>query len=200
MADLYFWTSKIAWFFLEPLHAIIAMTGLTWIGYRRLGYLGKRFAISLLSIGWLGLGTLPVWHALLAPWETRIPRPDPMPASIAGIIVLGGAIEPGSIHALHGAVALNGAAERMTETLTLMHRYPKVPVVFSGYSGQLGPTGASEAQMAVLFFAESWGSAERILLEDASRNTLENARFTEALVGGRATAPWLLVTSAFPWS
>ena len=39
---------------------------------------------------------------------------------------------------------------------------------------------------------------ERITLEDKSRNTVENARFTKALVHPKPGERWLLVTSALP--
>ncbi|MAW24907.1 MAG: hypothetical protein CMQ84_02800 [Gammaproteobacteria bacterium] len=41
------------------------------------------------------------------------------------------------------------------------------------------------------------GSTERILLENRSRNTIENARYTKELTTFAETGPWLLVTSAF---
>jgi uncharacterized SAM-binding protein YcdF (DUF218 family) len=47
------------------------------------------------------------------------------------------------------------------------------------------------------FFKETIGSTERILLENRSRNTIENARYTKELTTFTETGPWLLVTSAF---
>ena len=56
--------------------------------------------------------------------------------------------------------------------------------------------GVSEASLAARLF-ESFGIAkERITLEDQSRDTLENARFTKALVQPKSGERWLLVTSA----
>jgi uncharacterized SAM-binding protein YcdF (DUF218 family) len=41
------------------------------------------------------------------------------------------------------------------------------------------------------------GSTERIILENQSRNTFENALYTKDLIGFAGDKPWLLVTSAF---
>ena len=197
LADLYFWASKTLGFFLEPLHALALLTLVISV---ITSYLRRLWQLSMtlgLLLCWGLLGALPLWHALLGNWEQQIPPPSSLPTEIAGIIILGGAIEPGGIHERSGRVGLNSAAERMTEVLPLMRHYPNVPVVFSGDSGELRPSGASEADQALQFFAEAWGSTARIVLENQSRNTLENARYTNALIGDRSTAPWLLVTSAF---
>ena len=93
-------------------------------------------------------------------------------------------------------VALNEAAERMTAMAELARRYPQARIVFSGGSGRLIFDGVSEASLAARLF-ESFGIAkERITLEDKSRDTLENARFTKELVQPKPGERWLLVTSA----
>ena len=93
-------------------------------------------------------------------------------------------------------VALNEAAERMTAMAELARRYPQARIVFSGGSGRLILEGVSEASLAARLF-ESFGIAkERITLEDKSRDTLENARFTKELVQPKPGERWLLVTSA----
>lgn len=197
MADLYFWASKLIGFFLEPLHALGLLTAIIMVTHNHWRPLTRRLGMLCLLASWGLLGALPLWHTLLGTLEQQQGRPTTLPEHIGGIIVLGGALEPGGIHQRHGVVALNSAAERMTEALTLMRIYPNVPVVFSGYSGELRPRGASEAHLALQFFDETWGSTHRILLEDQSRNTLENARYTEALIAHLSPHPWLLVTSAF---
>ena len=197
MADLYFWASKLIGFFLEPLHALGLLTALTLVTLSRWRPRARQIGVLCLLVSWGLLGALPLWHTLLGTLEQQKVRPTTLPDQIAGIIVLGGALDSGGIHQQHGVVALNSAAERMTEALTLMRIYPNVPVVFSGYSGELRPRGASEAHLALQFFDETWGSTDRIILEDQSRNTVENARYTEALIADMSPHPWLLVTSAF---
>jgi uncharacterized SAM-binding protein YcdF (DUF218 family) len=57
--------------------------------------------------------------------------------------------------------------------------------------------GGNEAEYAVELL-ESFGIARnRILLEDKSRNTIENAAFSKALAAPKPGERWLLVTSGY---
>ena len=82
----------------------------------------------------------------------------------------------------HNHVSLNDAGERMTETVRLMRQYPTVPIIFSRFSGRLVRGTLSESDVALRFFNETVGSTERIILENQSRNTFENALFTKELI------------------
>jgi len=193
MDDLYFIASKIAWFFLEPLHVlaifILALALTRWMGSRITGVLS---AVTLTCT--LLLGTTPIWNSLLYEQETaHVPQ---TPERIEGIIILGGSINE-LVTEAHDQVSLNGAAERLTEALRLMRRYPEIPVVFSGFSGRFVRGALSESDVALRFFDEALGSTDRILLENQSRNTFENALYTKDLIGFAGNKPWLLVTSAF---
>ena len=116
-----------------------------------------------------------------------MPRAARRPASSA----LGGALDT-VVSPARGEVALNEAAERMTAIAELARRFPQARIVFSGGSGRADLRRRDpEAELAARLF-ESFGIAkERITLEDKSRDTLENARFTKELVqaeAGRALA------------
>jgi uncharacterized SAM-binding protein YcdF (DUF218 family) len=80
-----------------------------------------------------------------------------------------------------------------------MRLYPNTPVIFTGFSGRLIRGTLSESDVALRFFQETTGSTDRILLENRSRNTLENALYTKELTSFAegTSGPWLLVTSAF---
>ena len=85
----------------------------------------------------------------------------------------------------------------MTAIAELARRYPNARVVFTGGSGRLVYGGTtSEAELAARLF-ESFGIAKaRVMLENKSRDTDENARFTKELVQPKPGERWLLVTSA----
>src|SRR5438309_3442724 len=84
----------------------------------------------------------------------------------------------------------------MTAIAELARRFPDARIVFSGGSGRIIYAGVSEASLAARLF-ESFGIAkERIALEDKSRDTDENGRFTKELVQPKPGERWLLVTSA----
>ncbi len=191
MSDFYFIASKLVGFFLDPLHILAVLVGLAalcnWLGRLR------TLANTMLILWTALLGVTPLWNSLLFDLETQIKRAAP--DQISGIILLGGAIDELTTEA-HDDVTLNSAAERMTATLGLMRLYPDAPVIFTGFSGRLVRGKLSESDVALRFFKETIGSTERILLENRSRNTIENARYTKELTTFTETGPWLLVTSA----
>ena len=192
MSDFYFIASKLIGFFLDPLHILGVFVGLAtlcnWLGRLR------ALANTMLLLWTVLLGMTPLWNSLLFDLVTKIKRAAP--DQISGIIFLGGAIDELTTEA-HDDVTLGNAAERMTATLGLMRLYPNAPVIFTGFSGRLVRGKLSESDVALRFFKEIIGSTERILLENRSRNTIENARYTKKLTTFAETGPWLLVTSAF---
>ena len=119
------------------------------------------------------------------------------PASAAGIIVLGGAIE-GRSELGDSAPHLNESGERMIETVRLAGRYPSLPIVFTGGSDAFfGRSGSeSEAELARQFFERFNIKPPRLMLEDRSRNTRENAVEAAKLLQPKAGQKWILVTSA----
>jgi uncharacterized SAM-binding protein YcdF (DUF218 family) len=92
---------------------------------------------------------------------------------------------------------VRSAPDRIIAAAALAHRYPNARLVFSGGSANLISSDAREADYAGAIF-ESLGIAKsRLIMERASRNTLENAEFSKALVAPKPGERWLLVTSAF---
>jgi uncharacterized SAM-binding protein YcdF (DUF218 family) len=79
----------------------------------------------------------------------------------------------------------------------LARRYPNARIVFSGGNANLvSSDAAKEADFAMPVF-ESFGFAkDRLIMERRSRNTYENAKFSNALVSPKSGEQWLLVTSA----
>lgn len=113
----------------------------------------------------------------------------------AGIVVLGGALEPPSVWQAHpGSIALNNAAERMTTAVALTRQYPGLKVLFSG---GLNSEKMSEADRARIVFSSLGVPPDRIAYEAKSRTTYENAVFTAALPNVDIHRPWLLLTSAY---
>lgn len=193
---MFFYGAKIFWFLVQPLNLalFLLLTGLALrlVSFRRLGGLFAWTAALVLFVGvWSSLGVV-----ALQPLEDRYKRPDPAPATIAGIIVLGGGME-GQINLARGGYELNRAADRYVEAAALAHRYPEARLVVSGGSGALVLEGEGDADTASRLFAALGIPGERLVLENRSRDTYENALFTRELVTPRAGETWLLVTSAF---
>lgn len=186
--------SKLIWHVLRPsmLPLLLSYGGLGLIWRRRLVW-GNRLLIGGLGCYALIL-LLPVDSLLLLPLEDRYPRP-PEPLHIDGIIELSGAIEP-RLSADRGIVSLDGAAERMTETVALALRHPEARVVFTGANSDIIAGGPTEAAWARTFFLQQGVDPARVTTESASRNTYENGLNTWKMIQPRPQECWVLVTSA----
>jgi uncharacterized SAM-binding protein YcdF (DUF218 family) len=193
---MFFVLAKILGFFAQPSNILISLgvLGIVLMA-TRFARTGRRLAVIALILIAIG-GLSPLGNAVILPLEERFPPFDAAPGAPAGIICLGGALDT-VVSPARGEVALNEAAERMTAVAELARRYPQARVVFTGGSGRLVYGGSTtEAELAARLF-ESFGIArDRILLEDQSRDTVENARFTRDLIEPKPGERWVLVTSA----
>jgi len=193
---MFFVASKVIGFFAIPsnLIASIGVLGLL-LWPTRFGRAGRRLVVaSLVLLAVLGLS--PLGNALILPLEQRFPPWDAAGGAPAGIVVLGGSLSP-HVSAARNEVALNEGAERLTVAAELALRYPDARLLFSGGSGALIFEEGAEAEFAIRVF-ESFGiPRSRVVLEDRSRNTVENAIFSKNLAQPKPGERWLLVTSAY---
>ncbi|MER8374031.1 YdcF family protein [Mesorhizobium sp. M1406] len=192
---MFFYLSKIFWFFIQPLNLAIflLLAGLfaAMIGRRRLAVTGSVLAFLILALSaWTSLGAM-----MLKPLEERFARP-PLPEKVDGIVVLGGGFE-GAINLVRGGYELNSSGDRMVETAILARRFPTAKVIVSGGTGELFLDGEGDAATAPRLLTALGVTADRLILENKSRNTYENAVFSKELVTPKAGETWLLVTSAF---
>jgi uncharacterized SAM-binding protein YcdF (DUF218 family) len=183
---MFFVLSKLLGFFAIPSNLVIL------IGIVGLLLLPTRFAragrwlafVSLIFLAILGLS--PIGNALIIPLEDRFPPWDAARGAPDGIIVLGGAID-----------AWGPRNERLVVVPELLRRYPNARILFSGGSGALIDDGNAEAKFAARLLDSLGIARSRITLEDRSRNTVENAVFSKAIVQPKPGERWLLVTSAY---
>src|SRR5215212_2812229 len=192
---MFFVLAKVLGFFALPSNILISLgvLGLVLMA-TRFARAGRRLAVTALILLAI-VGLTPLGNALILPLEERFPPWDSTRGAPTGIISLGGALDT-VVSEPRDEVALNEAAERMTAIAELARRYPDARIVFSGGSGRIIYDGVTEASLAARLFASFGIAKERITLEDQSRDTLENARFTKALVQPKPGERWLLVTSA----
>ena len=192
---MFFYLSKIFWFFIQPLNLAIflLLAGLVaaLFGRRKLAGMGSIAAFVILALSaWTSIGA-----TMLNPLEERFPKPA-LPDRIDGIVVLGGGFE-GAINLARGGYELNSGGDRMVETAILARRFPQAKVVVSGGNGSLFLDGEGDADTAPRLLEALGVAADRLTLEDKSRNTYENAVFSRDLVQPKPGETWLLVTSAF---
>ena len=192
---MFFVVSKIVGFFTWPsnLLIVIAFAGALLL-VTRFARAGLQCLLAILLL--LGIcGLSPLGNVLMVPLENRFPPWNPARGAPDGIVVLGGAFET-SVAPGRGEISLNEAAERMTSAVELARKYPSARIVFSGGSGQLVDGGSTEAGLAVRLFENLGVPAGRLVTEDRSRDTDENAKFSKAIADPKPGERWMLVTSA----
>jgi uncharacterized SAM-binding protein YcdF (DUF218 family) len=192
---MFFVLSKTLGFFFVPSNLILA-SGALGLGliflkrWRMGGWLLACCVAALLICGFSPIGAL-----MLLPLETRFSRWDPHAGDPAGIIVLGGGVDPVMTTA-RGTPAINSSGARIVVAAELAHRYPKARLVYVGGNSSLRSANSSEADVAEGIFKNLGIREDRLQLERKSRNTDENVRFSMQLVNPQPGERWLLVTSA----
>ncbi len=193
---MFFTLSKYLWLIFDPanLFFILMAIGvfLLLIGAVRTG----RRLLVLLSLAGLFLATVPAANWGLWILENRFPVVTGLPATVDGIIVAGGIVDPGLSKA-RGQPVLGGAVERLTAMVNLARQYPRARVIFSGGAGDPAHPDLREAHYIGPFVRDMGMDPDRIIYEDQARNTAENAQITLKLAQPTSGETWLLVTSAF---
>ena len=197
---MFYYASKFAALLVLPSSAgLIAITvGLLLIAFsatrRKQGLWIASTGVIILMVA----GFSPMSNWLIYPLEQRFAN-HPLPTAtdpVHGIIILGG-FEDGWVSAGRPSLAVNEAAERLTEAVRYAKRWPQAKIVFTGGVGGFLASGTDAAGPVGAFLADAGVKPERIVLEGQSRNTLENAIFTRRLVAPKSGDTWLLVTSAY---
>jgi uncharacterized SAM-binding protein YcdF (DUF218 family) len=183
---MFFYLAKALWFIAQPSTLIALLVGygaiLIWTGWARWG---RRFATAG-ALLLLVAGLSPLGNALILPLEDRFPRANldagPGPT---GFIVLGG---PSMTMRAVAAVALS-------------RRFPDAKIVFTGGDAGIFYKSANEASYFASLLTAMGVPPDRLILEDKSRDTFENAAFLKAELGNHGLlgpgARWLLITSAY---
>lgn len=152
---------------------VLALVGMLWL-----------YAASTPQVSHAMRGALERAHPYVAPQQ--LPRVDV-------VVVLGGGIEPPSPG--HPRPELHAATDRVWFGAQL-YRAGRAPrVLLSGGADPQRYTASEAAAMRELML-DLGVPAEAIVLEERSRNTRENARFSAPLLRERGASRILLVTSA----
>jgi uncharacterized SAM-binding protein YcdF (DUF218 family) len=193
---MFFVLSKTLGVFIVPSNFIIASgalgLGLIFSKRRRVG----RWLLACCIAALLICGMSPIGALMLLPLESRFPPWKPEMGDPAGIIVLGGGVDP-EMTTARGTPAINSSGARIVVAAELANRYPKARLVYVGGNSSLRSANFSEADVAEGIFKNLGIREDRVQLERKSRNTDENVRFSMQLVDPKPGERWLLVTSAF---
>ncbi|MFQ5763814.1 MAG: YdcF family protein [Rhodospirillales bacterium] len=193
---MFFALSKILWVLTNPgnllLMALCLGWALLWTRWRRLG----RLLVGVAAVAGATLAVVPVGTWLFAVLEDRFPALTELPSRVDGVIVVGGVVDP-VLSRDRGQVAVGGAAERLIEMAALARGHPEARLVFTGGSGSLLHQEVKEAHAVVPLLSALGIDPGRVVFEDESRNTWENAEFSRRKAQPQPGETWLLVTSAF---
>jgi len=196
MDTLFFWISKLAWFVIAPDSLLLLLILWVCVLLWRKRYRPARWLLGVIVLVLLIVGLFPVGQWVFYPLESRFPANPTLPESVTGIIVLGGA-EDAVLSEIWKQVEVNGRAERLLTFLTLAKQYPRAKLVFTGGSGRLLDQEFKGASVAKTLFQEHGLDLSRLILEDQSRNTYENAVCSKTLVNPDPDETWILITTAW---
>jgi Uncharacterized conserved protein len=172
-----FTLTKIIWMIFQPVNLIflIIFSGLI-LHIFRYKIIGIKFiycGVILLAI----CGFFPIGKFLSLTLENRFS--NEIIKNPYGIIVLGGS--ENVITSLNREqISLNSSSERLIYFYILSKKYPDSKLVFSG--GGKFNNEFNESTVARKFFKKMNMNIDRIIFENRSRNTYENAKFSYELV------------------
>lgn len=189
--------SKLFWFVATPSNglALAILIGLLLAFTVRLRRSGLVIA-TIAALGLLAAGFSPLANWVILPLEERFPAFAEGDGPVDGIVVLGGSFQAAEALA-RGQVVLNEAGERIVAMADLARRHPSAKLVFSGGGGDFLTVDVPEADVLRRFLGTFGIAADRVIFENRSRTTRENAAFSRALVEPGPAERWLLVTSAW---
>lgn len=153
----------------------------------RYGELGRKFIIGAL-IPFLFINLTPTGRWMLTYFENYYPQRHEVPKEAKGLILLGGNFDLSETKARKQPV-YNAAAARLFDFIYLAQHHPQLPIIFTGTP--------EEAKYTKEIFDKFGIDPKRVLYENQSQNTKDNAQKTAALLKKEKKGPWVLVTSAF---
>lgn len=200
MDTLYFYASKSIWVLVSPesLYFLLCIATVCSV-LLQWKKLSRNLAWLLLTVTLIN-GVLPVGEWLLLPLEQKFSNQPPLApdSEIDGIIVLGGSFSLATSYHWQ-QVETKASSERLFSFIEYAHRYPNAQLIFSGGSSLVrrSEIDYTESQLAKQLFDSLGIDTSRIIFEDQSRNTRENARNTKALINPDIDEKWLLITSSY---
>jgi uncharacterized SAM-binding protein YcdF (DUF218 family) len=191
-----FVAGKLIWAVLQPgnLLTLCLLAGVILYLLSR-GLRGK-VLVGFAALGFALLAVAPIGPAMMLVLEERFPRPAKLPGHIDGIMLLGGAVNP-AVSLSSGETTFNCSTARVLGAVALARDHPEAKLVMVGGEGGLSPIGYSEARATLGFVVNEGIAPSRLLLEEKSRSTHENAVYAKELLRPAPGQTWVLVTSAY---
>ena len=193
---MFYFVSKIVWFFVTPSNALVTLALIGFVLMRtRRAAMGKRLSFASV-VALLVVGLSPLGNALILPLEERFPAYIDDGTPVAGVVVIGGTFDTEATN-VHGQMALNETGERLIALGDLARRYPDATIVYSGGGSEFTPDTTPEATLVEHTIGQLGIAPGRVVYERRSLNTFQNALYSKALAKPKQGERWLVVTSAF---
>ena len=186
--------SKLVTCLLSPLGSSLCLLILAlFLAWRRRSRLAT--ACGALAVVWLWAWSVPVLSLWLrGTLENQFAqRPLSRVPQAQALVLLGGGVSPPSGKATD--INLGAAADRVWYAARLFHA-GKAPLLLLSGGSDPQRHAFSEARAMAVFLQDLGVPAPALVLEEDSRNTLENAAFSAKLLNERGIRHVLLVTSA----
>lgn len=187
---MFFLISKLLVIFIHPLSWIILLllAGLRSKDLRK----KKKFFIASFTV--LIIFTNPLLLDITARnWDLRPISIETLPGASCAI-VLGGFVNEDD----HKTGYFNSASDRLMEALKLKALGKVKYILITGGNASLLPTGFREADWTKKELNDFKIADSNILIENKSRNSIENAVFTKKVLDSvHLPPPYILITSAF---
>jgi uncharacterized SAM-binding protein YcdF (DUF218 family) len=184
---MFFFISKIAYFFISPLNWIIALT--IWRFFIKSPLLRKRLIYIIIALI-LFFGNDVIYTKLVIAWQAKPVDINQLGTYDAGIL-LGGL----SSFDRYGKGFLNPSTDRLVE-ISILYKSQKIKkIIISG--GSVYKNRPKEADFLYKELLLLGIPKEDLIIENQSRTTFENALYTKRTVEAlKMKPPFVLVTSA----
>jgi len=187
---------KLVWALAQPgnllLLCLLAGVLLFLLSHGRRG----KVLVGVAATGFALFAVAPIGQAVLLSLEERLPRPARLPDRIDGILVLGGAVDP-ALSQAYGEAVFNSSVPRVLSGIELARRHPEAKLALVGGEGGYIPVGLPESRATLSFVVEQGIDPARVILEERSRSTHENATYAKEMIRPGPGETWVLVTSAY---
>lgn len=184
---------EIVWTLLQPSTLLVALLLAAFLALAADWRGGASFALLVVLASAGGLLFLPAEEWLAAGVESQVSVPTQLPATVDGIVVLGGAVE-WRVSRARGQLAVDGAAERVMAAKALKQRYPDARLVLTGlFAESVEADFRRQPGPQTLVFGPEMRD---VLFLGEARSTYEEALLTLERMAPAPGETWLLVTSA----
>ena len=192
---MFFIFSKIFNFFLDPLNLLL-ISFLIFIVIVARAKRNKFNGTYWFIIFWFILLYKPIPEFLVKSLEDPYVYNESVFLELEGLIILGGGTGSGKVAEARNDYNLGEGSERIIKGLEFLKKKPEGKIIVTGFSGKLFHVGLSEAEIIEQLIRALNTDSINFLFERRSRNTFENAFYSEEIVESLRIKKWGIVTSA----